>query len=113
MAVKVLAATEKAINAINKADQFFKTLSENAQDVHQVEDSISIDTTFSVFVPVRVISGNGLIGYTCDIFENGLNSPATKQGIVFLANGASTIYTLPAGTIMYAQQIYLQQIGSN
>ena len=113
MSVEVVAANEKAINAINKADQFFNKISENAQDVHPTEDQIFIDTSYSQYVPVRVVSGNGVTGYICDIFENGLAEPATKQGRVFLANGNSTLYVLPVGTVMYAQAINVAKLGTN
>lgn len=113
MELRVLAATEKAINAINKADAFFNSLKENTQDVHQSDDMNVIETGFSQFIPVRVVSGNGVTGYICDVFENGLTNPATKQGRVFLANGNSTIYTLPVGTVMYAQAINVTKIGTN
>ena len=82
-------------------------------DVHSTSDDIEINTMSTIYIPVRVISGDGLIGYTCNIYENGLNNAPTKQGKVYLANGASTIYPLPAGTVMYAQLTEVQRLGSN
>lgn len=113
MAVKVLGATDKIMDVINKADNYFNKTSENLQDVHPKDEEHHIETGFAQFVPVRVVSGNGVVGYICDIFEKGLSEPATKQGRVFLANGNSTIYNLPVGTVMYAQAINVSKLGTN
>lgn len=113
MDYKVLAASEKVLDTLKKADIHLNHQKEDVQDEHKSNDDIRVNNAYSLFVPVRVINGNGLSGYLCDIFENGLNNAATSQGTVFLANGASTIYALPPGTVMYAQKISLQQIGTN
>lgn len=110
---KVLGATNRVINAIRKADKIEFKESELTHDVHNVPDETKVNISNQLFVPVRVVSGNGVIGYTCDIYEHGLSESPTKQGLVFLANGASTIYSLPTGTIMYAQLIEIQKLGSN
>jgi len=113
MNYKVLKASDKVIDVIKKAARHLNSQKEDAQDVHSTPDETNINNSYSLFVPVRVVSGNGINGYLCNIYENGLNNAATSQGTVFLANGASTIFTLPAGTVMYAQKIKIQQIGTN
>ena len=55
----------------------------------------------------------GVNGYVCDLFENGLTNPATGRGIVFLANGNSTIYTLPPNTILYVQAVPIAIMGAD
>lgn len=112
--VKVLGATQKVMDALDKASSYMQKDSEAVQDIHPTPDDGSY-TNFSStsFVPVRVVQGNGVTGYICDIFEKGLSEPPTKQGRVFLANGNSTIYVLPAGTVMYAQAVEVQKMGSN
>lgn len=113
MDYKALSASEKVLDILKKADIYLNHQKEDVQDEHKENDETKINNAYSLFVPVRVISGNGLAGYLCDIYENGINNAATSQGTVFLANGASTIYALPPGTVMYAQKINLQQIGTN
>lgn len=113
MASKVLGATDRVLNALKKAEGLIEKQSELTQDVHTTPEDVKIDLANQQLVPVRVVSGNGITGYICDIFEKGLSEPATKQGRVFLANGASTIYTLPVGTVMYAQRIVLEKIGTS
>lgn len=97
MAVNLLAATPKTISTLKKAEQVINRLDESADFKHkQSANNVDLSLGYNYkIVPCKVVSGDGLNGYTCDIYENGLTNPATKQGIVFLANGNSTIYTLP------------------
>lgn len=113
MANRVLGATERTISALKKAEGLIGKENELTHDVHHTPEDANIDLKYQQLVPVRVVSGNGITGYICDIFEKGLSEPATKQGRVFLANGASTIYTLPVGTVMYAQKIVVEKIGTS
>ena len=114
MPIDVLEATPRVMNALKKAEGIQSNLDESLQDVHPTpDDGGNINTLNGILVPVRIVSGNGVAGYICDVFENGLNNPATKQGRVFLANGNSTIYVLPAGTVMYAQLLNVTKMGSN
>lgn len=64
-------------------------------------------------IPARVVSGNGVIGYTCNLHANGLTETPTGQGLVFLANGASTFYALPAGTVLFVQAVEISIMGTN
>jgi hypothetical protein len=110
----LLVATPHVIDTLNKMDSYVKKESNLVQDIHaQPTEEPIINLDIKGLVPVRVITGDGVAGYICDIFENGLTEPATKQGRVFLANGNSTIYTLPAGTVMYAQPAKISRQGSN
>jgi hypothetical protein len=59
----------------------------------------------------KVISGDGINGYTCNIYKNGLDNPPTEQSLVFLANGGSTLYRIPANTILYVQKIAVPVYG--
>lgn len=49
----------------------------------------------------KVNSGDGISGYNCSLYENGLDNPATKTITVFLSNGGSTFYSIPPGTVLY------------
>lgn len=112
MTYNVLAATPATVDTLKKAyhlvNKQIQTSEESQNNTKPAQTNIHSDN----IVPVRVISGDGVNGYTCDIFENGLDKQATKRGIVYLANGNSTIYTLPAGTILYAQQINIATMGT-
>lgn len=59
----------------------------------------------------KVISGDGIKGYKCQIYKNGLDNPYTEEATVFLANGGSTLYTIPAGTILFVQKIAVPMYG--
>ena len=112
MAINVLGATPKIIDTLKKADKLVNNqFQRNAQD-QKANISIKSAINSNAVVPVRVISGDGVNGYLCNIYENGLTNDATRQGIVFLANGNSSVYVLPAGTIMFAQQVALTQLGT-
>lgn len=107
MAEKVLAATPKVIDTIIKANQLVN--SSNLTDSIQkgsnvVKEMNTTNHTSAPLVPARVIEGNGIIGYTCDIYANGLSEAPTDTGTVFLANGASSIFSLPPGTIIFVQK---------
>lgn len=111
--VKVLGATNKVLDTLNNVNSYIQKSYEATPDVHNQDSNENFSWPRpGDFIPVRVVSGNGVTGYICDIFENGLSEPPTKQGRVFLANGASTIYVLPEGTVMYAQPIQVQRFGS-
>jgi hypothetical protein len=113
--MNVIEATPEVISAIRKAHAL-KSVSklndqpqENRSKVTKIEGNINGENNL---VPAKVKSGNGLIGYTCDIFRNGLDQPPTESGLVFLANGASTIFVLPEGTILFVQKSALPIHGS-
>lgn len=108
MGQKAIAATPQVIDTLKKANRLVNSTNLNVKQ-SESKQPISQITTTSIsgplkLIPAKIISGNGLQGYICDIFENGLNDAATSRGIVFLANGASTIHVLPAGTILYVQK---------
>lgn len=42
----------------------------------------------------------------------GLDNSPTTQGTVYLANGASTLWALPAGTLLYVQKAQISTMGS-
>lgn len=107
MAEKVLAATPKVIETIKKANQLVNssTLTDSIQKgANVVKEMNTTNHTAAPLVPARVIEGNGIIGYTCDIYANGLAEAPTDTGTVFLANGASSIFSLPPGTIIFVQK---------
>lgn len=107
MAKKVIEATPKVIDTIRKANQLVNSSTiidqapPNRVNTTRME---STTTTAGTLIPARVIGGNGLTGYQCNIFENGLSEPPTSTGTVFLANGASTIFVLPPGSIIFVQR---------
>lgn len=59
----------------------------------------------------KVVSGDGIKGYKCQIYKNGLDNPYTEEATVFLANGGSTLYTIPAGTILFVQKTAVPMYG--
>lgn len=107
MAEKVLAATPKVIDTIKKANQLVNSsnLSETVKKgSNVVKEMNTTNHAAAPLVPAKVITGNGIIGYTCDIYANGLSEAPTDTGTVFLANGASSIFSLPPGTIIFVQK---------
>lgn len=107
MAKKVIEATPKVIDTIRKANQLVNSSTiidqapSNRVNTTRME---SKSTTAGTLVPAKITGGNGLTGYLCNIFENGLSEPPTSKGTVFLANGASTIFVLPPGSIIFVQR---------
>lgn len=107
MATNVIAATPQVIDTIKKANQLVNssTLTDPLQKGTTVlKEMNSTNHTSAPLVPAKVIEGNGIIGYTCDIYANGLAEAPTDIGTVFLANGASSIFSLPPGTIIFVQK---------
>ena len=107
MATNVIAATPQVIDTIKKANQLVNSsiLSDSLQKGTTVlKEMNTTNHTSAPLVPAKVIEGNGIIGYTCDIFANGLAEAPTDRGTVFLANGASSIFSLPPGTIIFVQK---------
>lgn len=107
MATNVIAATPKVIDTIKKANILVNssTLSETIKKgATTLREMNTQSVTSAPLVAAKVKSGNGIIGYTCDIYGNGLAEAPTDTGTVFLANGASSIFVLPAGTIIYVQK---------
>ena len=107
MATNVIAATPQVIDTIKKANQLVN--SSNLSDSLQkgptvVKEMNTTNHTAAPLVPAKVIEGNGIIGYTCNIYSNGLSEAPTDTGTVFLANGASSIFSLPPGTIIFVQK---------
>lgn len=115
MAIKVIQATKNVIDALKKAHALTPTSTIVDQPKNENTPVIKIDGSLTgggQLVPAKVVSGNGLIGYTCDIYKNGLSEPPTETGTVFLANGGSTIFVLPVGTILFVQKYPIPIHGS-
>lgn len=107
MATNVIAATPQVIDTIKRANQLVNStnLSETVKTgTTVVKEMTTTNHIAAPLVPARVIEGNGIIGYTCDIYSNGLSEAPTNTGTVFLANGASSIFSLPPGTIIFVQK---------
>lgn len=107
MATNVIAATPKVIDTIKKANQLVNSsnLSETLKRGSTVVKEMNTTNHITApLVPAKVVEGNGIIGYTCDIYSNGLAEAPTDTGTVFLANGASSIFSLPPGTIIFVQK---------
>jgi hypothetical protein len=114
MATKVLGATPTVIDTLKKAKDLV-----NRQSVAVDQSPVKNRTSVSVStnnagkaVPARILSGNGSSGYTADIFGEGLENPPTARGTVFLANGRSTLWELPPGTILYVQKAFIDVMGN-
>lgn len=105
--VKVIEATPKVIDTLKKANTLVnsgKVIDQappNRVNTTRLEASMNIGNQL---VPAKVVSGNGITGYLCDIYGAGLGEAPTNQGTVFLANGASSVFSLPVGTIIYVQK---------
>ena len=106
MAKKVIEATDKVIDVLKKAERLVNRGSQYIDQSPQKTPLSKFETNINDYtlIPARIISGNGVNGYICDLYYNGLSADATKRGLVFLANGASTIHVLPPGTILYVQK---------
>jgi hypothetical protein len=112
---KAVEATPTLIDTLKKAKVLVNTTKYNPETKpappkdNRQENSLPV---VGQICPARVVGGDGTVGYTCDIFGNGLENPATTQGIVYLANGASTLWVLPPGTILYVQKAQISAMGS-
>lgn len=109
----VLAATPTTIDVLKKAQIFLNQKSEVTSSASLPTPNIEADVVGgSDLIPARVIEGDGVNGYICDIYEAGLNEIPTSQGKVFLANGNSSFYSLPMGTILFVQKLSINVMGS-
>jgi hypothetical protein len=107
---KVIEATPQVIDTIQKANKLVNSSTISDQMNGPISSpyiSEGVMASAEKMVPAKVLAGNGLIGYRCEIYKNGLSEPPTDVGTVFLANGASTIYALPAGTIIFVQKFVI------
>lgn len=107
MRKKVLEASQQVIDTIKKANQLVNsgTISDQAPKSNILQTQMNGSLTGAQkLVPAKVKEGNGISGYLCDIYGNGLSEPPTDTGTIFLANGASSIFVLPAGTILFVQR---------
>lgn len=114
MAQQVVAATPEVLDTLRKARVLVNQSNLGNQSL---AGSTSPDNTISIsngtMIPARVKSGNGVNGYICDIHGNGLAESPTSEGIVYLTNGASTLYTLPVGTVIFVQAMQVSIMGSS
>lgn len=107
MPMKVIEATPKVVDTLKKANRLVNSSSVVGG---QSSNPVSVKKAEGQFVgsvpivPAKVKEGNGIAGYFCDIYGNGLTEPPTDQGTVFLANGASSIFALPPGTVIFVQK---------
>lgn len=106
--LKVLAATPKVVNTIKQAADVLNKIQLSGQDPTKsniLTTKVDGNLQGSVpIVPAKIKEGNGLTGYLCDIYANGLTEPPTSEGRVFLTNGASSIFVLPPGTVLFVQK---------
>lgn len=112
---KAVEATPVLIDTLKKAKILVNTTRYSQQSKPPVSKDNRQENSLPIvgqILPARIVGGDGAIGYTCDIFGNGLDNPATTQGIVYLANGASTLWVLPPGTILYVQKAQISAMGS-
>ena len=112
--IKVLAATPEVVDTIKKANNLVNKTVLSDRGVERSNSNPKMAggvKQVNALIPARVKSGNGVIGYTCDIFGNGLDQPSTEQGTVFLANGAQGIFQLPVGTVLFVQKYSVRVFG--
>lgn len=112
--IKVLAATPEVVDTIKKANTLVNKSSLNDQGPRPTINNPKMAggiKQVNELVPAKVVSGNGVIGYTCQIFGNGLDQPSTETGTVFLANGGSSIFQLPVGTVLFVQKYSVRVFG--
>lgn len=97
MAVKVLEATPGVIDTLQKAKVIVNQSQEPFQKLQRKDSRLEFQNlNYSTnLVAAKIVSGTGITGYLCDIYENGLGESPTSQGTVFLPNGASSLYILP------------------
>lgn len=112
--MNALAATPQVIDTLKKANKLVNSTNLNTnqspskQPLTRIEGNLNGTTNL---VPARVVEGSGLYGYVCDIFANGLTEAPTDRGTVFLANGGSSIFSLPPGTVIYVQKMSISVQG--
>ena len=114
MSTRVLAATDGVVQTLKKANVLVNKAKLQDKGVDNDPSTLSFTKGLNrpgELVPARVVSGNGVIGYTCEIFQNGIDQPATKQGTVFLANGGGSLFELPVGTILFVQKYTVRVFG--
>ena len=114
MSTRVLAATDNVIQTLKKANVLVNKVKLSDKGVDNDASTLSFTKGLNRpgdLIPATVVSGNGVIGYTCDIFENGIDQPATKQGTVFLANGGGSLFELPVGTRLFVQKYNVRVFG--
>jgi hypothetical protein len=107
MAIDVVKATPQVIETLKKVNRLVNSSSLNTNTVNNSSKVAKIEGQIlgsTPLVPAKVKEGNGIAGYFCDIYGNGLSEPPTDQGTVFLANGASSIFALPPGTVIFVQK---------
>lgn len=115
MANRALGATPKVIDVLKKTEKLVNTtnLAVNQNDVKLPKTTLVNSEAKTNLIPARVITGNGIHGYICDIYANGLTESPTDRGTIFLPNGGSSIYSLPEGTVLYVQKIAISIDGSD
>ena len=111
--LNVIAATPKTVDTLRRSADLVTKLDETTSQQQKNIPGPSISLTSVPIIPAKVVSGDGLNGYVCDLYENGLTNPVTGRGIVYLANGNSTIYTLPVNTVLYVQSVPIAIMGSD
>ena len=105
MAKRVVEATPEVLDTLRKARILVNKGNDGVQGIDgtTLPDDTQELIPANTQVPAKVKSGNGIVGYTCDIYGNGLTQLPTSEGLVFLTNGASSLYTLPVGTVLFVQ----------
>lgn len=112
--IKVLAATPEVVDTIKKANILVNKSTVSDRGVERSYSNAKMAggiKQVNELVPAKVVSGNGVIGYTCHIFGNGLDQPYTETGTVFLANGGEGIFQLPVGTVLFVQKYSVRVFG--
>jgi hypothetical protein len=94
MAIKVIEATPQVIDTIKKASVLVNSGSDSYQKSQKADTKVdfkNLSSPDSNLIAARVVSGDGIKGYTCDIYGDGIENPPTKRGIVYLPNGRFNI----------------------
>lgn len=102
MKIPVIAATSEVIKTLQKAKATLSNINliPNQKESKQQQDQ---QINPQGILQGKIISGNNLSGYICGIYENGFENDPTYSVLAFLNNGASSLYSIPSGTIVYLQ----------
>lgn len=103
MAIKVIEATPQVVDTLKKASVLVNTGTDSYQKKPEADRKVdfkNLSSPDSNLIAARVISGDGIRGYTCDIYGDGIENPPTKQGIVYLPNGRFNIIQVSAWNVI-------------
>ena len=99
-----IAATQRTIGAIRKADKLPRNLTGNGIKRVPVSKTTSNASGTST-LPVKITAKTDYNTYTADVFGDGLDQTATVTGATIRVLSIATTETIPTGTILFASPL--------